>query len=144
MSSRSAEPSSSRLVRPSELRTAYPEARLFILQGHPPDDTTRRLASDRQAANLLRLFAAELARKGARVIVIPPVASSVGSEALARLYNTAPRFLDRGVTAILPAISRIQTDIFEGGDGARPSMWELALDVCVYDLPDQPVGSAQV
>jgi hypothetical protein len=142
-SARSVEPATSQVIRPPELRSAYPNARLFILQGHPPEDATDRLASDRQAANLARLFAADLARKGTRVIVIPPVGGSVGSDVLGRLYAGVPDFLAKGAGAILPTINRIQMDIFEGGHAARPWMWELALDVCVFDLPDQPVGSAQ-
>jgi hypothetical protein len=142
-SARTVEPATSQVLRPAELRNRYPDARLFILQGHPPEDTTERLASDRQAANLARLFAADLARKGTRVVVIPPVGGSVGSDVLRRLYQAAPDFIAKGAGAIMPRINRIQMDIFEGGQAARAWMWELALDVCVYDLPDRPIGSVQ-
>jgi hypothetical protein len=143
-SARSTEQSTSRLLRPSELRSRYPSARLFIVQGHPPDDTNQRLASDRQAANLARLFGADLARKGTRVIVIPPVEATVGSDVLGLLYALASDLLAKGATAILPRITKVQEAIFEGGDAARQWMWELALDVCVYDIPDRPVASVQV
>jgi len=128
-----------RLIRPSDLRRAYPDARLFIIQGHPPDEVVRRTASDRQAASLMRSCAAALARHGVRVIVLPPLESALASKCLARVRTAAPAFLDRGITAVLPAITQVQTDIFDGQRGARASIWELALDVSVFDIPEQGI-----
>jgi hypothetical protein len=136
----SRESSTSRLLRPSEVRGAFPAARLFILQGLPPEDATQRLASDRQRANLARSFAADLARKGTRVVVVPPLAAALGSDVLARLSDAAADFVAKGAAAIMPRINRIQSDIFERGAAARPLMWEIALGVCVYDLPDEQAG----
>ena len=60
---------------------------------------------------------------------------------VARVQAAAPGFLDRGITSVLPAITQIQTDIFESQRGARASIWELALDVSVFDIPEQGIAA---
>jgi hypothetical protein len=121
------------VVRAADLRTAYPDASLFIVQGYPPEETTARVGTDREAANQARLFAAELSRLGAAVILIPPLEPAKATEVWGLMSRGAASFLRRGPVSILPSVTKAHGVIVAAR--RRKDAWEQALDLCVFDVP---------
>jgi hypothetical protein len=131
-----------RTLRASDVIRRYPLLRVCVLQGHPEDEVDSRLDSDRQAASLTRLFAAEIARDGVVVVVIPPLAYSVASRVWGRVIDALPACLNHGIGRLLPTLGEIRKSIVESS--ADPATGrESALDVCVYDAPVLYSGSSQ-
>ena len=62
--------------------------------GIPPEETTQRVGSDREAAT--SPLAAELARLGSRVVVIPPLEPSLATTAWDIVNRAAPKFATGG------------------------------------------------
>ncbi len=137
-SSAVADTASDQVLRPEDLRRAYPQAGLFIVQGYPPEEATGRVGSDREAANLTRLFATELARLGSRVVVIPPLEPSLATTAWDAVNRAAAGFATGGPAGILSAVTKVQAAVLTSGQ--RPDAWERALDVCVFDMPTRRQG----
>jgi hypothetical protein len=130
---------SPRTFRPAELRRQYPRSRVCIVQGYPELEPGAREDSDRRSAALTRGFAAEIARDGVTVIVVPPLETAVASQVWAQLNEALPGYLRRGIAALRPAVARMQSTIVDASRDRR-SGWELALDLCVYDAPTMVSG----
>jgi hypothetical protein len=131
-----------RTLRATDVVQLYPWLRVCVLQGQPEDEADSRLDSDRQAAWLTRLFAAEIARDGVVVIVIPPLAHSVAPWAWGRVIDALPACLSHGIGRVLPTLGEVRRKIVESSVDSATGR-ECALDVCVYDAPAAYSGSSQ-
>jgi hypothetical protein len=121
------------IVRADDLAAAYKDAQLFILQGYPVEEMSERVGSDREAANRTRSFAADLARSGAAVIVIPPLEPAKATEVWVIVNKAAAAFVRRGAVAILPSLTKAQEVILT--TRRKKDGWERALDLCVFEGP---------
>jgi len=115
----------------SDLRRMYPDIRLLILQGYPDKETGFRLGSDRHSAFLMRTFAANVAREGMDVIVIPGLDPALATRVWQNLLKEIPSCLRRGLRALRPTLTRTQ-DMILAASSDREAGLEKALDVCVY------------
>jgi hypothetical protein len=91
-----------------------------------------RLDSDWQAAALARLFAAEVARDGVAVIVVPPLPLQTACQVWGRLIDALPDQVRQGIGALLPIVPELRAIITAPGSDPIAST-VCALDLCAYD-----------
>jgi|GEM_PF-5474008 len=118
-------------LRASDLRRRYPDLKILILQGYPTRETRFRLESDRHSAILTRYFAAEIAREGVAVVVIPPLEPALASRAWYLMLKKLPSFLRHGPRSLHSAMVEIKKMILAVSSQIGAA-WEIAFDFCIY------------
>lgn len=122
-------------VSSARIVTLSTDLRLCILQAFPAEFTVRT-RTDRDGANLMRSFAAELARAGIpAVITLPPLLPAMAVVAIEKLARVLARKRGNAIPPILTAIADIQATIRGKANeipGGLDAAQEAAFDVCFY------------
>jgi hypothetical protein len=126
------------LTRAEDLWLRFPDLRLCIVQGEPRQLLPRRTVSDRRDAQLARLFAADLFRRGAMriVVVIPPLPTGLAEAVASEVASACLRYESDGVDAFLRACTRARGIILSTSELGGDTRIECAFDVCVYAAGD--------
>jgi hypothetical protein len=130
-----------RLIRAENLARTFPNLSICILQGTlgSGGGGSTRSESDRRQAISLRLFAAEVFAQGIPVvIVIPSLKPSVAIAVLKKLAGFIGSNRPNGTRRLMKTLDDARTEILgKGGKSKnREVLWELALDVSLYAVPD--------
>jgi hypothetical protein len=125
-------------VSATDIKSAFPNLALCVLQGHVSDLPNERVEADRRRAGLSRTFAADLFRQGvSAVLVIPPLddqrATQVLSAVTAALGSrSSSDAVWLSTVALERASIKAQHIIFTKSSEPVEVKWERAMDVCLY------------
>jgi len=120
-----------RLLTAGELRRILPQMRFCILQNLVSSLEDSRMETERLDASLVRIFADQIARSGAAVLVLPPLPASLASRALGMATAAIPKTPRQKSAALRQAVAEIQ-EMLINEIPEHAMAWEVALDVCLY------------
>jgi hypothetical protein len=125
-----------------QLRRAFPNLSLCILQGDPAGYMEQFAESSILAIELANRFAAELAREGIDAIVLPALPFALAPDVAARLVRGVPAYAGRGTSALTGSLAGARDRIYARVT-PQTAGWNLAMSVSLYacDLSQPPYGS---